>query len=833
EREMATLESALEEVLAGNGQVVGVVAEAGTGKSRLCAEFVARCRARGLRVNEAHCPAHGKTIPYLPLLEMLRDIFEIGERDSDHEARRKIAGELMLLDETFQALLPLLFEFLGVGDPARPAPTMRPEARQQQLFAFVRHHVEARSAREPVVLLLDDLHWIDPGSDAFLAHAVEAAANTRTLWLVNFRPEYHAEWMSRSWYRQLPLRPLGPEATAELLADLIGRDSSLAALPARIHERTGGNPFFIEEVVQSLVEDGSLSGGRGSYRLVASTETLQIPSTVESVLAARIDRLDEREKRLLQTAAVIGKEFAAPLLREVAELSEGDLAASLAALVRAEFVIEKALYPEAEYAFKHPLTQEVALHSQLATRRAALHAAVARALEVQNAERLDERAALLAYHWEEAGDALTASRWHARAARVAGLESAREGMRHWERVWELLRPGAQSTESRSLRSQAAVEILKLGVRVGLGQDRAEEIYVEAKALAVESGRARAQVSLGYAFGLHFMLGGAPLRAVPIFEEAVAVADRTGDPELRYVAREPLQVVLSYLGDFARALHLSDEVLALTRDDLSLGAGLLSFSAAFSFHHRGLMLGELGRFAEAADLFARCDEGAGHFGDREMQSWSNASWARMLARAGDAAAALVAGRRAEEGAEKVGSPFALAHAHAQYGMALHLAGDPRGARDRLLRALEMARANRVALTNEADFLAALAEAQLGAGDAREARTTAEEAVRVAERLGTRMYELHAQLARARVLLALDGAGAAAEIEATLERASALVGATGARSYEPEILEVRARLASALSDAAMCERQLREAERLYADMGATGHAERLARELAANT
>jgi tetratricopeptide (TPR) repeat protein len=243
-----------------------------------------------------------------------------------------------------------------------------------------------------------------------------------------------------------------------------------------------------------------------------------------------------------------------------------------------------------------------------------------------------------------------------------------------------------------------------------------------------------------------------------------------------------------------------------------------------------MLDQLGCFAEAAEFFARCDKGAGRFGDREMQSWNNAFRARMLARAGDTRAALATGRRAEEGAEKVGSPMGLAMAYAYHGLALRIAGQPEAARDRLLRALEIARTNRVALVLEAEILAALAEAQLAAGDAGQARTTAEEAVCVAERMGTRTYELPAQLARARALLSLDGAKAAPEIEGTLERASALVRSTGARSYEPEILEARARLAGTLSAAAACERLLREAQHLYAKLGATGHAERLARELA---
>src|SRR5499426_2707470 len=373
--DMRTLEAALEQACAGHGQVVGVVAGAGTGKSRLCFEFVERCRRRGISVNEGHCPAHGKTVPYLPLLELLRDIFGITERDSDHEARRKIAGELVLLDESFRELLPLLFEFLGVPDSERPAPELSPEARQRQLIAFVRHLVQARSVREPRVVLIDDAHWIDAGSDAFLAHAVEAVTGTRTLLLVNFRPEYHAEWMSRSYYRQLPLLPLGREATEELLADLLGPDASLTGLSEKIHERTRGNPFFIEEVALSLVESGRLAGTKGAYRLVAPARELEIPGSVPAVLAARIDRMPEREKRLLQAASVIGKEVPEPLLDRVAGLPDAERTASLAALVQAEFLLETALYPEAEYAFKHPLTQEVAYASQLGARRAPNHAA--------------------------------------------------------------------------------------------------------------------------------------------------------------------------------------------------------------------------------------------------------------------------------------------------------------------------------------------------------------------------------------------------------------------------------------------------------------------------
>jgi predicted ATPase len=186
------------------------------------------------------------------------------------------------------------------------------------LFDLILRLARARSAREPAVILCEDLHWFDQASGQFIAHTVaEVVPGNRTLVLLNFRPEYHAEWMRRSHYQQLPLLPLGAEAIRQLLLDLLGTDPSLFSLTKLIQERTGGNPFFIEEIVQSLVETGALVGVRGVYRLGKSVEKIAVPETVQSVLAARIDRLPEREKQVLETASVIGKTFSEPILRRV------------------------------------------------------------------------------------------------------------------------------------------------------------------------------------------------------------------------------------------------------------------------------------------------------------------------------------------------------------------------------------------------------------------------------------------------------------------------------------------------------------------------------------
>jgi hypothetical protein len=252
------------------------------------------------------------------------------------------------------------------------------------MFDIVRRVIQSRGQKETSVTLLEDLHWFDEGSAAFLEPLISVGAGTRSLVLLNFRPEYQAPWMGKSYYHQLPLSPLGPDAIRELLEALLGHDPSTAGLAAAIHARTAGNPFFTEEVVQTLIESGKLQGSKGAYRLVTPLDRLEVPSSVHAVLAARIDRLAARDKDVLQTAAVIGRTFDEPTLAAVVEQDAPQLREALQMLKDTEFVYEHSLYPVAEYLFKHPLTQEVALASQLQERRRRLHA-VARVIEAAHA----------------------------------------------------------------------------------------------------------------------------------------------------------------------------------------------------------------------------------------------------------------------------------------------------------------------------------------------------------------------------------------------------------------------------------------------------------------
>jgi class 3 adenylate cyclase/tetratricopeptide (TPR) repeat protein len=826
--ELATLEASLERAVAGDGQVVGVVAEAGVGKSRLCFELAERCRARGIPVVEAHAVAHGKRVPLLPVLELLRSTFEIAPGDSEEAARRKIAGTLLLLDKEFDEALPLLFEFLGVPDPERQPPRMDPEARQRALFGIVRRIVQAGSAREPGVILIEDLHWIDGGSEAFLESLVGTLTGIPTLLLLNFRPEYHAAWMQKSTYQQLPLRPLGAEAIRELLLDLLGSDASLEGLADLIHARTGGNPFFMEEVVQSLVEGGSLEGSRGAYRLVAPVEALAVPATVQAVLAARIDRLAEREKQVLQTASVIGKKFGDSVLERVANLPEADLSEALRRLIGAEFLYEDTLYPRVEYAFKHPLTQEVAYHSQLGERRGRVHEAVARAIEALGSEQRGENAALIAHHWESAGDALEAARWNRRAARWASLRAPAESMRHWCAVRALLAQVPESPQTIRWDAIACNQLLNLGWRQGGVIEEADALFREGKALAQRSGDLGILALLHGAYATVLGLSGHAEDWIRHATEASKLAEESGSEALQVAASMILGTAIWNI-DLPRALGIAERGLALTRDDPTFAADLLDFSPYLNLTvMRNLLLAEGGRLAEAEESLQRASRLAREHEDLMAQTSASGSFVRVASLSGDFSGALAHGRAGVEFAERLGSAAILVNAYRYLGVAFILEEDWAEAEKALEHSLALMREANPHLKSLA--LADLARVHAARGEGSLARATAEEGVAAAQRSKMTRLEIEAQLSLAHVLLASGNLDDRAVIASALDRAAECVEITGARGYLPQIIVERAKLARLEGDEAGRERHLREAHRLFTEIGATGHAEREARELA---
>jgi class 3 adenylate cyclase/tetratricopeptide (TPR) repeat protein len=768
--EMGVLEEALERAEEGRGSVIGIVADPGVGKSRICHEFAERCRARGIEVYESQAQAHGETIPFLPVLQMLRGYFGIEDRDSERVAREKIAGRLLLLDPDFAADLPLIFDFLAVPDPERPAPQVSGEARQRLLRGVIRRLYRTPGRTDVVANVIEDLHWMDEGSEAFLAEMVSAVDGTATLAVVNFRPEYEAAWTASPVYHRIPLLPLGPESTAELLADLAGDDPSLDGLAETIHERTGGNPFFVEEVVRDLVETGILEGERGAYRLSRPIDDAGVPPTVHAILAARIDRLAE-SKALLQAAAVIGKEVPEPALRRVAGLNEDALAEGLKELIGAGFLYEAEIYPDRVLAFSHPLTREVAYDSQLTEQRATAHETTARALIELHPDRHDELAALIAQHMEQGGETLEAARWNARAAHWTGHSQPREALRLWRNVTELADQLPESDESVALGVSSRMMQLDYAWRLGMEKDRADSLLGQAREMAIRTGDLRS-------LSLLAMLGsGRPGVAreaetwIAGVDEAVRLADESGDDALRVAIRTAGGYAYLASGRLEACERILDEALALAGDDDGAGGGLIiTCPVAWAHMAKGMIRREQGRYEDAAELLDAALRIAGEHDDPETESWTRGQIAVLMALRGDLDEAVGLAQRNYELTERLGDTFSRSWALVNLGSTRTARGDGAGAVDALERAERLTHeAMGEGGEGEAWRAAAYADALLAADRVPEALEAAERSARLARERGMRLPLPGALRVVAEAKLALGEPGVAEALDEGAEAA----------------------------------------------------------------
>jgi class 3 adenylate cyclase len=797
--ELATLEAALEQARNGKGAVVGVVGEAGVGKSRLCHEFVERARRQGIPVYEAHGQAHGREIPFLPVLQMMRSYFAIADSDSDQLAREKIAGRLLLLDQTFAENLPLVFDFLAVPDPHRPAPRMDPDARQRELLAMVKRLVHASSQQNPGINLLEDAHWVDPGTELFLTQLVDAIQGTRNLTVMNFRPEYSAPWMRKSYYRQISLAPLGEEAIRALLSELLGDDPSLNGLPDLIQERTAGNPFFIEEVVRSLAESGDLEGKRGSYRLMRPIDHTSVPPTVNAILTARIDRLSEQEKGLLQSVAVIGREFSEAVLAKVADLPGGELEPSLRALIAAEFIYEQELYPEAVYAFRHPLTQEVAYNSQLGERRAAVHRRVAAALEELYEGKLDERAALLAQHWEAAGDRLSAAQWSARAAAWVGINDVAEAVRHWRKVSELVDALPDSSEAGALALAARIARLSYGWRLGISEQEATAHYEAGRDLAVRSGDRVNLLMITAGYATVQGVAGNTDEYAALGEEVNRLSAEIGDSSLRMATLSVPAYARWIRGRASEALELLEEGIALGSADPTLGilgtATSVGSPYAWCLLMKGVVLSSIGYPEEAAASLEHSLQAAREQGDPETEGWAHIGHVWLARLTGDVEIAPAHATHAYEIAERIGDGFSRVWATAYLGLARLLVGETAGAVASLERSIELGREARTALEAESERLAWLAQALLGEGECAAALQVARESVRIGTERGNEGMLADCYRVLAEALLASEDPDRLQAAQEALDRAAAAADATGLRATLPFIERAREKLVAA--------------------------------------
>lgn len=773
--EMAALEAGLQRARDGEGAVVGIVAEPGVGKSRLCHEFAERVRGVNIPVYEAQAQAHGREIPFMPVLQMLRAYFEIAEGDPERIVREKIAGRALLLDPEFGEELPVLFDFLGVPDPDRPAPQLSAEARQRALRGIVCRLVRAPKRREPIVTVIEDLHWVDAGSAAMLGDLFDAVEGTQTLVVVNFRPEYERTWTGPPDYREIALEPLGFADTAELLADLAGADPSLDGLAGLIHERTAGNPFFVEEIVRELAESGGLEGERGAYRLARPVEDTGVPASVQTVLAARIDRLEPEAKLLLQAASVAGKEVSERALVLVSAREAEECGPLLRALVGAGFLYEAEVYPERVLAFRHPLTREVAYNSQLAEQRAATHAAVARATIELNPDRQDELAALIADHLEAGGEALEAARWSARAAYWAGSSRPHDALRLWRRVMELVAGLEESGETAALAVTSRLLQLDYAWRLGMDSEEEARLAAEAEEIATRRGDLRGLALLQTATAARPGMIHEAGPWIAAAEEANRLADESGDHHLRVAIRGIGAFARLCAGDFDGFGRELDTVLELAGGDPAAGAGIVTACpVAWATMGKGLIAKERGEFERSEELLAAALRIAAEAGDLETASWIRGTQASLLGMRGDPEAGVAIARRNCELTERLGDVFSRSLALANLCAAELNAENFPAALESIE---ESERLYREAMGDggemEAWRGALRAYALLGTGQVEEALRTAEWASGIARERGMHWslaLALHA-LGRTRAVAGRDG------VEEALDEAAAVAKMSG--------------------------------------------------------
>ena len=486
---------ALEQAKMGRGQIVGVMGEPGVGKSRLFYEFKLLSQA-GCLILEAYSVSHGKASAYLPIIELLKSYFRIEPQDDERTRQERVTGKVLTLDRNLEHTLPYLFALLGIADSSTSLQHMDPQIRRRRTFEALKKLFFRESLNQPLVLIFEDLHWIDSETQGFLDTLSEGVASAKILLLVNYRPEYRHEWGQKTYYTQLRLAPLGNAEAEEFLDALLGTTGEtvpvtyLQSLKQLILDKTDGTPFLMEEIVQELVEQGVLVRDFvRARRAVLSPADLHIPPTVQGVLAARIDRLALDEKILLQHLAVIGREFPLSLVKEVLPQPEDDLYHLLSSLQHKEFLYEQPAFPEVEYFFKHTLTQEVAYGTVLHERRKALHERTAQALEALYAATLEEHYGELAHHYTRSGNTEKAVEY----LHLAGQQAARrcansEAVIHITTALELLQTEPETPEriQQELTLQLALA-LPLTVTKGLAASEVATVYTRARALAQQVG----------------------------------------------------------------------------------------------------------------------------------------------------------------------------------------------------------------------------------------------------------------------------------------------------------------------------------------------------------
>jgi len=572
EREMDAMLAAADRAKSGREQIVAAMAEAGTGKSRLFFEFKAKNQS-GWMVLETFSVSHGKASAYFPVIDLLHNYFKIEGEDDQRARRAKVTGNVLTLDRSLEDALPYLFGLLGIVEGDDPLAQMDGQVKKRRTLDAIKRILLRESLNQPLMIIFEDLHWIDEETQGFLNLLADSIGTAKILLLVNYRPEYSRQWGSKTYYTQLRLDPLGKESADEMLSALLfqsplppgegqGEGADISALKRLIIEKTEGNPFFMEETVQVLLDEGALVREQSRagtpappVKLTKALGELKIPPTVQGILAARIDRLAHDAKDLLQTLAVIGREFPLSLIRAVVPKSDDDLNLLLDDLQLSEFIYEQPAVGDTEYIFKHALTQEVAYNSVLIERRKQLHERIGAALETLYSNSLDDHLDGLAHHYGRCENFDKAVEYLGRAGNQAMQRSAyTDAINGLTTAIDLVQklPDTPERTRRELLLQLAVGPASITIK-GWGAQEVRRAYARARELCEQLGDPPEEFfPTLYGLWLERLIRFELPGCYDLATEFLRRAESSDDPALLLYANYVLGDTLYFMGESASA-----------------------------------------------------------------------------------------------------------------------------------------------------------------------------------------------------------------------------------------------------------------------------------------
>ena len=619
----------------GSGQVVGVVGDAGMGKSRLLLEFRNQLAQGEFTFFEGQCLPFGRAMAYLPVLDILRSYFNIKEGDPESLIKKNVETRILKLDDKLHRALAPFYDLLSLDAEDSDYKELEPRQKRELVFEAIRDLIICESQEKPLIIVVEDLHWVDKTSEEFLDYLIGWLSGARILLLLLYRPEYTHPWGSKSYYNRVGLSQLNSESSADLIRSILPDGEAVNQLKGFILERTSGNPLFMEELIHTLLENGSIRCEGGRCLLLKNAAEIQVPDTIEGIIAARMDRLEDDIKRTMQVASVIGRDFAFRILETIAEMKQG-LKSYLLNLQGLEFIYERSQFPELEYVFKHALTREVAYNSLLQQRRREIHEKIGRAIEALYPDRIEEFYEILAHHYSKSDNFEKAYQFMKLSGdKVMRNYSASEAFSYYKEAMAALKKFSESEEN--VQNQLAIihKILVPMIVLGFPQD-SMSILQEGERIATAMDDKKSRIRFYSNMGVYYSHKGNHAEGLKYIGKAFEQAEKIQD--LQSMAQTGTDIAITQMteGAYNKVIDISTRVINLIEKTQmkaeTFGGPSNVYSALMVV--RGYSRGMLGDFQEALVDCSRAIENAISYENTPVQGISEYYLAMVFLSRGD-------------------------------------------------------------------------------------------------------------------------------------------------------------------------------------------------------